>query len=465
MNVTLLYPEASHIKEFMSERPPLGMAYIASFLEREGHKVYILDMNVEDDADEKLHSAIAFSDVIGISILSVFYLSAMELIKRIRKIHSLVPIIVGGAHVTALPERVLEENDVQFATIGEAEESFAEIVTALPDGDFSNIKGICYKNSNGVHLTERRPPKKDLDDLPFPARHLLNIDKYVNYMGRRRVGVMMTSRGCPFQCFYCSRNIDKTWRGRSPNNVVEEIEEIYHKYGRRCIYFHDDLFTFDKARLIGICKEILKRKLDITWLCASRVDFIDEERLFWMKKAGCRAIHYGIESGDQEIIKKMGKNITLEQAQRTIDMTKKHKIYMKGYFIIGFPWDTEETIKKTIDFALKSGTDELQFTMLMPYPGTPCWDQAVEEGSIDPNNMDWNVFSPTNLEVDDKVFFTKNLSADEIRHWRKTAYKKAMIHMVWSKVKKGDIGYIYNLVKEKRNLGLFRFAKNVFLKK
>ncbi len=466
MNVLLIFPEAEHIKEFMAERPPLGLAYIAAFLEQNGHKIKILDLNLEENTKEELSKNLKECDMVGISVLSVLYKSSKKLISEIREINKEIPIIVGGAHVTALPKLMMEENDINFVIIGEGEEAFLELINeSKSNKNYENIKGIFFRKDGEIKQTSPREPIQDLDKLPFPARHLLKMDRYVNRIDNEKVTVIMSSRGCPFHCFYCVKNIYPKWRGRSAKNVVDEIEHVYKEYGAKVIYFCDDLFTFNKQRTIDICKSILERNIKIRWLCTSRVDTIDEEMLSWMKKAGCYSIQYGVESGDQGIIDKMGKGITLEKAKKAFKLTKKAKMYSKAYFIIGFPWDTEETVNKTIKFALSLGTDELQFTMLMPFPGTPCWYEAIKVGSIDPRDIDWDVFSPTNLEIKDKVFFTNNISEERMRQLRRKAYKKAVIYMVWQKLKKGNIMYLYKFIKEKRNLGLFKFLKNIFLKK
>lgn len=463
VKVALVYPQASHIREFMKERPPLGIAYLAAYLEQKGHEVKIFDLNVEDDPLEAVRES-ARADIVGISVLSVFYLSAKKLISEIRSINPKVPIVVGGSHVTALPRETLEESDADFGVTCDGEDALLEIVEALASGgDFKKVKGIWYKNGDGVIPTEPRTPRTDLDALPFPARHLLKIDRYVNPVDGQNLHVMITSRGCPYQCFYCAKNSYRIWRPRSAENVLRELQDIHARYAARVVYFHDDLFTTDKKRVIAICQGMLERDLKMSWLCTARVDTIDEEMLAWMKKAGCRSVHFGIESGVQEILDRMKKRITLDQARRALDMTKRSGIYSKVYFIIGFPWDTDETIRTTIDFALALPADEFQFAMLMPYPGTECWDEAVRLGRIDPKNPDWNAFFPTNLEVRDEVFFTNNLSADRVRHWRKVAYRRAVLTMARRKVMEGDLRYLVNLVKEKRNLGLSKFMKNLFL--
>jgi len=464
VRVALLYPQASHISEFMKERAPLGIAYLAAFLEQNGHQAALYDLNVEDDPQAAVREA-ARADLVGISILSVFYVSARELITKIRSVNPAVPIVVGGSHVTALPRETLRDSGADFAVAGDGEDALLEIARALASGaDPASVAGIWFRDGGEIRQTEERPPRRDLDALPFPARHLLKMDRYVNPVDGKDLHVMITSRGCPFHCFYCAKNMFGIWRPRSAENVLDELQEIRDSFGAEIVYFHDDLFTTDKKRVIAICRGMIERGIRMSWLCTARVDTIDEEMLEWMKRAGCRSVHFGIESGVQEILDLMKKKITLAEVRRAVEATKRTGIYSKAYFIIGFPWDTDETIETTIDFALSLPADEYQFTMLMPYPGTECWDEAIRLGRIDPANPDWNAFFPTNLEVRDEVFFTNNLTADRVRRWRKVAYRRAVVAMAKRKLREGDVRYLLNLVREKRNLGLSKFMRHLFLK-
>src|SRR3989344_198444 len=457
--VLLLYPQDSVTKEFMSERPPLGLAYLGAFLERANHEVKIVDLNL-DELDNK---DIIDYDVIGISFLTPFYTSVQELIKKIRAVKSDVFIILGGAHATLMSEQVLRETDVQLVVRGEAEYTFLEILENLDSGDFSSVKGITYFGKDGkVHHTESRPLLSNLDELPFPARHLLRIDRYVNVMHNERCTTIMTSRGCPYACPFCCQVEKRNWRPRSAKNVVDEIEDVYHKYNIKVFYFYDDMVTLDRQRIIDISKEVIDRGLKIKWKCASRVNLIDDEMVGWMRKSGCFGINFGVESGDMDILKKISKGINLDQVRNAFKIAKKHGIEAKGYFIIGFPWEKEEHVLRTINFSLTLDADELQYLILVPLPGTEIWDYAIREGVIDPSNVDWNEFRLVTLDFKNKVFFTNNISEQRLLELRKFAYRKAVLHTLKRKIRSGDVKYIYSIVREKWNLGLGKFVWNMF---
>jgi len=462
MNVLLIYPEDRAIKEFMSERPPLGLAYIAAVLEKAKHQVKIIDMNLEELTEDDILK----HDVIGISFLTPFYSSVKKVVSRIKSLDKNKIIIVGGSHPTVMPAEVLKNNDIDVVIVGEGEETIIKIIDAIEKKkDFKKILGISYKNNNKIIHNPIRPLIKDLDKLPLPARHLLKMDRYVNLIDNEKATTLISSRGCPFNCVYCAQIWRRTWRPRSPENIIKEMEQVIKEYGIRNFYFYDDLVTLDKKRVIDICKLIINKGLKIKWICTARVDTVDREMLGWMKKSGCISVHYGVETGDPEILKKIKKNITLDQAKNAFKWTKEVGIHSKAYFMMGFPWETRKHIMNTINFSLKLDTDERQYLILIPLPGTEIWDYAVEKGIIDENNIDWEEYRIVTLDFKEKVFFTEKLSEKEVIGLRKLAYRKAIIHMLLQKVKEGDVKYLYRLVKEKWNLGLVRFAKGLFFSK
>lgn len=461
MKILLLYPEIESIKELMTTRPPLGLAYIAASLEKEGHEARIIDLNIEKGIN--LEEEIKKHELVGISVLTVLYGEVKKLAKKIGEIKN-IPIVLGGPHITMMAQKALEETGADFAVRYEGEETIAELVKELEGGKkFSKIKGLTYREKGKVIVNEDRPFNKNLDELPMPARHLLKIDKYVSYMENENSTTITTSRGCPYACAYCCKTEGRTWRAMSAKRVVDEMEEINKEYNIRVIYIEDDLFTLDRERVIAICNEIKKRGLNIKWICISRVDRVDEEMLKAMKQAGCAEINYGVESGDENVLKMVGKNITLEQAEKAFSITKKTGIRTKGYFIIGLPWDTRESIEKTIDFAVKLNADEIQFSICTPLPGTPLWDLALKEGALKLNELEWSDFSLMSADVDSRVYFTKNLPAQEIIKLRKKAYRKLIAITLLRKIREGDFKYILKTIKQKRHVGLGKFIRKVFL--
>jgi len=229
---------------------------------------------------------------------------------------------------------------------------------------------------------------QNLDELPFPARDLLPLDKYyppsTKAVGKHLPGNMITARGCPYECTYCETQViwTKAFRFRSPGNVVDEIQECVEKYGIRQFNFHDDIFPMRRDRTFGICKEIQRRKLDITWICMSRVNFVWEDVMTEMKKAGCRKIMFGLESGDNEVLRIMKKKATIEQAREAFRICRRVGISTMGSFMLGNIGETEQTIRATIDFAKELNPDTVAFFVTVPYPGTEMFRVGMEKGYI-----------------------------------------------------------------------------------
>jgi len=460
-NILLIFP-GDRFKEFSSLRPPLGLTYIGAVLEEEGYNVKIIDFGVEkEDVNILNNDYLKSFDLVGISVLSSLYNNSKEIIKQIRSVNKDIPIIMGGTHPTAMPREVLEENDINIVVMGEGEETIKEIVKNYPR-NLKKIKGIVYKNKGKIIENERRPLIPDINILPFPARHLLKIEKYQNYIHGRKATTIMSSRGCPYNCVYCFKLDGRAWRPRKAELVVDELEKIVKDYNISAFYFHDDLFTADRKRVIDICNEIIKRNLDIFWICESRINTIDEELLNMMKKAGCKQIHFGIESGDEETLKKIRKGITKEQAKKALSLTKKAKIYTKAYFMIGFPRDTRESLVNSLNFMLDIEADEILLNVVTPFPGTELWDLAIKDGIINPKNIPWDKFYGATPDVTEQFFFTNNLTREELIKIKKFMYRKIIINRLFKKLYAGEFKYIYNLIKEKKDVGLFKFLKSVF---
>lgn len=241
--------------------------------------------------------------------------------------------------------------------------------------------------------TPNRGYIEDLDSLPFPARHLLPMDKY-KILGRKLTVIhVISSRGCPFQCTFCSSSAlcGKRFRARSVENILDEIEEAAEKYKTRHIEFIDDTFTLNRRRIVEFCEEVKKRGLDISWCCSSRVDTIDEDLMKKMKEAGCFIIFFGVESASQRTLDLIGKGITVDRAVKAINWAKKAGIEVLASFVIGFPWETRRDMKETIRFAVKLKPDFAEFSVATPYPGTALYEMAEKEGLIEVR--DWSKYT------------------------------------------------------------------------
>jgi anaerobic magnesium-protoporphyrin IX monomethyl ester cyclase len=398
--------------------PPLGLAYIASVL-RQNHEVKIIDSNVLNytisDVERELRS---FNpDVVGITSVTPSIYEAYKVAETAKKVREDCIVVLGGPHATFMPRQTMEEcKYIDIIVKGEGEETTRELIENVEKGaPLNGVKGITFREKNEIIDTDPRPFIKNIDDIPFPSRDLLPMHLY-KFNGVKYT-TMLTSRGCPFKCSFCSssRLFGGYWRGRSPENVLEEMKIVYEEYGIRNIEFIDDTFTLNQERAEKICDEIIKQGWDISWGASSRVDTLSKKLAEKMKKAGCWIIYLGIESGSQKILDAIGKRITLEQVEKAVKILKDAGIKVLGSFIIGFLQDTKETIKETIKFAKSLNLDYAQFSILTPYPGTPIFDYAKKHGML--LTEDWSKYTAT-----EPIVKIEGVSEKEIKALFQKAY-------------------------------------------
>ena len=303
--------------------------------------------------------------------------------------------VVVGPHVTALPRETMEcFPSCDFGIVGEAEQTLAELLNAVDNaGDLKHIKGLVYRKDGQIMVNQERPFIEDLDSLPIPLHELLPVDKYkLPYIGRRYTFVLH-SRGCPNACHFCRQTV--MWKSqprlRSAESICRELKYL-ERLNIHNVMFHSDTFTQDRDNVIEICRQIVESGLKLRWICNGRVDRVDEEMLMWMKKAGCWMINYGIESGVQDILIKCnkGENATVQAARDAVMMTKQAGIKVWGYFIIGLPGETHDTIKETSRFARSLPLDMVNFAVGAAYPGTEFYRQAVQNKWL--QSYEWEDF-------------------------------------------------------------------------
>ncbi len=401
---------------------PIGIMYLASLLKNNGHEVELLDAEAMNFGFEDTVDFIKKKDydVVGMTSTTPLFNACITIATELKRANLNLKIVLGGPHISALPNESISFDPIDFIVIGEGEYSFLELVKTIEQkGDFSQVKGIGYKQDGKVILTPRRELISNLDELPFPARELINNDLYLKLYTGKKYTVMTSTRGCPYQCIFCDSVITFGHRARfrSADNVIAEIKEVVEKYGITDITFTDDTFTLNKERTIEICKKIIDNDLKINFICSSRANTIDEERLEWLKKAGCIQITFGIESGDEGILKIIKKGITLDMARKAIAMVKKAGIGTHASYMLGNPGETLDTVRRTITFAKELDTDYAQFSIATPFPGTEMWKIANEQGLIkikDFSKFTW-YYSPT--------FETKELPADLLIQLQKEAYE------------------------------------------
>jgi len=402
---------------------PLGLAYLASFIEKDGHKVKIIDSNTLGYRIKDIKEEIEKFNphLVGVTATTSCIYDAYEVAKIIKEVDPGIKVVIGGPHVTFIAKETLKECPfIDVVVRGEGEETFRELVNFFESSSedtwsLEEVKGITFRKDNKIIETDSRSLIKNLDSIPFPAYHLLPMEKYS--LEGKRFATIITSRGCPFSCIFCSssRLFGKTWRARSPENVIEEIKLLKNKYGVREIEFLDDTFTLNKKRAEKICELLIKEKLDISWSCSSRVDTIDESLIEKLKKAGCHTIYVGVESGSQKILNIIDKGITLPQIEKTINLIKKVNINSFGSFILGIPGETVKTIKKTINFAKKLNPSFVQFSICTPYPGTKLFEMAKEKGWL--LTKDWSKYT-----ILDQVMKIPGMVTTNLNRWLLRAY-------------------------------------------
>jgi len=432
MKVTLIKPSAG-MDEFYkglsiagSELPPLGIATLAAVARENGHDVSIIDTDVlKLPADEIKRRVMADPpDVVGITAVTPEIAMAAKVAETLKGGGFGGPVILGGPHVTAVPEETLERYQVfDLAAIGEAEETFIEWLDSLSGGSNpEEIPGLLLRGEGGLVRTPPRQFMKDLDKIPFPAWDLLpplatSYHPAADTLNRFPASLMVTSRGCPFKCVFCDRSVfGNKVRGFSAGYVVEMMRILSTRYGIRDVFIEDDNFLILKKRTKEICEALKKEKLDLTWSCLGRVDVVTPDYLRLIKSAGCWQVNFGCESGAQEILDIIGKGTRVEQIERAVRLTKEAGMDVKGLFMAGNFGETKETIGKTLSFIRRLPLTDFHMTSFTPLPGSEAYDVAHEWGEFDPTWEKMGLFSAD-------VFVPEGLTREDVRQFMRSAYK------------------------------------------
>jgi anaerobic magnesium-protoporphyrin IX monomethyl ester cyclase len=387
-----------------SKLPPLGLCNLASIV-RETADVSIIDAPALGLGIKETFEMIeAFNpDLIGITAVTISVNNAAQLAKYIKEKECLSPIILGGPHVTAVPKETLKRfPEFDIAVIGEGEETLLELVTKSDTRlNLEGIKGLAFRKNGEIIFSSPRPFIKNLDELPLPIWDILpNFPEAYSQSAMRchrfPSACLITSRGCYGKCTFCDTAcFGKRIRNHSAEYVIAMIKDLINRYGVKDISFYDDNFIAFPQRISKICKMIIDEKLDITWSCDSRIDAVQSfDQLQMVKQAGCWQICYGIESGNQKILDEVKKNVSLERVKQVVEWTAKVGIYVKGFFMMGLPLETEETIKETINFAKELPLTNAHVTFTTPFPGSELYKTASRYGVF---NNDWskmNMWAP-----------------------------------------------------------------------
>jgi radical SAM superfamily enzyme YgiQ (UPF0313 family) len=370
-------------------------------------------------------------DIVGITCQSALVYSTLETARIVKQKYPQTIVAVGGVHASLRPRDLLGSENVDLVVRGEGEETFLEICTAFQGQEpLAGIPGISYRGASAeITETPDREMAKDLDSFPMPALDLVPIEKYRISPDMRtgsRLGLVITSRGCPYACMFCANKLltKRTYRLRSIPSVIEEIDYYLEHYRIDQLMIFDDNFAVDKKRTLELCAEFVRRGYPekFNWWTEARVDVLDEEILTAMKRAGCSIISLGLESGNQRLLDLIKKNITLEQTRKTVEIIHKVGIKSRASFILGLPTETREESLQTIRFAYSLPLDQVRFSIATPFPGTELWDIAVQEGRIDPENIDWTKLSLMGGYADFlPLYFPEGRSAEEMKKLQKRA--------------------------------------------
>jgi anaerobic magnesium-protoporphyrin IX monomethyl ester cyclase len=430
--------------------PPMGLTYIASYLRENGHNVQFIDCTVNDNSIDY-----SYADLVGITSCTYNYNTALEYAQQAHECGKTV--VMGGVHVSCMPNEALMSGYVDYVVRGEGEETMLELVNVLESGGekmfIEKIKGLSWydKQDNVIKHNPDRPAISNLDKLPYPARDLLDIDYYkkMKLDKNKSTITVLTSRGCPYKCNYCviPKINSRIWREREVNCVTDEVETLLNDYGFKAILFVDDNLTINKNRTIELCKEFIRRKLDFKWWCQSRADTIanNEDMVETMAEAGCITVFLGLESGSDKVLKNYNKKSTSDTGINAVDMLNKYGIGPFGAFIIGSYDETPEDIDKTINYSLELNLESAQYSILTPYPGTDIY-KFLKDKLLTRN---WDLFDGVHA-----LFNTKHLSTQELNKILYKAYRKYYFRLK----------YFFNFsnkISTSSLLSLLHYAKNL----
>lgn len=454
--IMLIYPPiVTLLDEWVPKNSqlPMGMAYVAAVLEKAGYPVRAIDaFTVEDTlsaGSANRHHGLSVQGIageiknfrphiVGISSMYTMYKEGTHIVAEIVKnLNKDILVICGGTHASANPEMLLQDGNIDAVVKGEGEITFLEIADAVENNsDIFGLDGVIYKKDGKIVENPPRAFVKNLDDLPYPARHLFPMQKYSeniaeskSYNIRHPATTIITSRGCPGRCIYCcvKRIWGNSWRARSPAAIVDEVEFLIKNYGIKEVHFTDDCISVDRKRLFKLCEEIIKRDIDIKWTTPAGIAIwqLDKDLLRIMKKSGCYRLTFGLESGDQETLNFIGKHYSYDYAREIIKEANRLGFWIAATFIIGFPNETKAQISRTISYAVNSELDFIIFYTPVIFPGTRLFDEFIKEGiAYRPEVTGTNMAYSTKHATEDELFKIRKeansryLFKRVIRPWR-----------------------------------------------
>ncbi len=446
-------PNAGILKAVGVHFPPLGLLYLAAYLEREGYRPEVKDLCVEKGSKGDIR--FRDYDVVGIGTDTTRYYNALRIARTAQREGCTV--IMGGPHPCFVDEEVLNTNQVDFVVRGEGESTLHELLVELQKerGEFSRVKGISFRRNGHIVRTPQREFIEDIDHLPLPARHLIDMDNYrKTKFGNRDITPMITSRGCPSNCSFCSSStfFGRKWRSRSVPSILREIEELYYRYHFKAIAFVDDNFTLFPKRVMELSEGIIQRNLDIWWWNLSRVDTIvgNEPMLKKMHRAGGKSIFIGVESPHRPSLEEFGKRSDIGMAERAVGVLKRNGFEIFASYILGGLGETGKAVNETIRWAKRLDTNVAQFCILTPYPGTALYEKVKDRIF----RRHWTFFDAQHL-----VFKHDHISFVRLQ-W---LLLKANL-LYYSRSRKGGMDVLHLIRRHRLGVGtLLHFIKDYFI--
>jgi radical SAM superfamily enzyme YgiQ (UPF0313 family) len=435
-NVLLIFPiwvRSSGRGKLQRSLPPLGILSIASYLETKGHKVSVLDLHASPMSPAEFRTFVQKlkPNYVGITVLSNHFIPAHHIATICKQESPGCKVITGGVHAESCPGQMLKNPAIDAVCIGDGEEVMADFVSGK---SFSEIPGLCFvDHSHNIIQNRVRPQTKDLDQYPFPAYHLIDFNNYFPAMGSYRnypaINAIMT-RGCPGKCTFC--NSAKTLlRGRSPEKMADLIQHLREQHGIRQISFYDDTFTANPKSLRTFCNELIRRKIDVSFICYARGDMFTEEIAGLLKKAGCHQVFLGIESGSIHLTEKIGKPIELSKYKKVVETAHKFGIEVRGGFIVGHLDETKETLEQTYQFAKDLDLDFFLPSILTPYPGTELYKKAKAENLL--IHEDYSMYGQGEV-----ILKMKHLTKEELLKFYRNIFIKFHLRprVIWRQLKR-----------------------------
>lgn len=405
--------------------PPIGLVGIAAYLEKRNIYTSVIDCYARPDSDRLIHDYISLEKpaYIGLSCTTSTFLDGVRIAEMAKKILPEMQVVFGGAHVSALKERVLKDYPIiDYVAVGEGEETLAELIEN-GRGGVSSVMGLIYREKTGeIRYTGRRTNTLELDLLPFPAYEKLDgfplayRAPLFNYP-KAPSSSCITSRGCPYACSYCDRSVfGRSFRFNSAEYMYEHVNYLNERFGVRHIIFYDDQFTFKRDRVVNFSEMMINRPLKLSFNCVVRAEHIDYDLLLMLKAAGCWMISIGIETGDEDLLSQHRQNVNLSFLSEKIRLIKKAGIRTKGLFMIGLPGETEAAVSKSMEYVFSNPIDELNIAKFTPFPGSPIYKSIHELGEFDEN---WELMDCMNF-----LFIPNGMTKEKLEELFKKFYRK-----------------------------------------